>query len=301
MISRILLAFRLVGLAMHSRPFPQLDMRAASETHNALHAYAGILGDCLKASRVKRKHWWHASLRPSLNGLSTGVVRAVKDFELELDFRNALLKADSSEGESLELPLGGQSAAEMARQIADFSVLHGISESTALKISDKDRGTGRFTGFSNDHAKLMGEVLASVAATLEQFRTGIPEETSPIQLWPHHFDLSMIWLPGEKIPEQDPLNEEHSDKQMNFGFTFGDEGISEPYFYVTAYPSPEPLENLELPPGAAWKTDAFTGAVVPYRVVTHSDSPTDYLHDLWNRILSAGRLAMLEKNKELSA
>ena len=44
----------------------------------------------------------------------------------------------------------------------------------------------------------------------------------------HCFDLSMIWLPGETIPGQDPDDEENADKQMNSGFTLSDAGITEP-------------------------------------------------------------------------
>ena len=61
---------------MISRHFPALDVDAIEDTRDALHAYSRVLGDCLKASRSKRKHWWHASLRPSLTGLTTGVVHA---------------------------------------------------------------------------------------------------------------------------------------------------------------------------------------------------------------------------------
>ena len=32
---------------------------------------------------------------------------------------------------------------------------------------------------------------------------------------------------------------------MNFGFTFGDENIPQPYFYVTAYPMPDGLPGTE--------------------------------------------------------
>ena len=60
--------------------FPELDPEAIRATRDALHAYARLLGDWLKTARAKRKHWWHASLRPSLNGMTTGVVRTAVDF-----------------------------------------------------------------------------------------------------------------------------------------------------------------------------------------------------------------------------
>ena len=74
----------------------------------------------------------------------------------------------------------------------------------------------------------LGEALGAIAASLATFRAGIREETSPIQVWPHHFDLSMIWLPGDKVPGEDPDDEESADRQMNFGFTYGDDAVPEP-------------------------------------------------------------------------
>ena len=131
--------------------------------------------------------------------------------------------------------------------------------------------------------------MASVAAALEDFRAGIREETSPIQVWPHHFDLSRIWLAGPKIPGQDPANEEYSDKQMNFGFVFGDEGIDEPYFYVTVYPLPDKLPDVELPAGTVWQTEGFSGAVLLYKDLVAASDPAAYLQDMWSRLYAAGQ------------
>jgi hypothetical protein len=63
--------------------FPKLDNNdVIADTRNAMHAYARVLGDCLKVCRSKRKHWWHASLRRWLKVLTTGMVRATAYFEL---------------------------------------------------------------------------------------------------------------------------------------------------------------------------------------------------------------------------
>ena len=135
----------------------------------------------------------------------------------------------------------------------------------------------------------MAYAWSSVTAAMEEFRSGIREETSPIQLWPHHFDLTMTWLPGEKVPGQDPENEEYADKQMGFGFVLGDETVPEPYFYVTAYPLPDAFPTLPLPTGRAWQTIGFNGAVLPYRLLNDSSDPRGYLLDLWRGLLSAGQ------------
>ena len=272
--------------------FPALDNSAAFlETRDAMHAYARVLGDCLKARRGKRKHWWHASLRPSLNGLTTGVVRATTDFEIELDFRRASLHARASNGNAVDVELEGQSAAEIAVALSEFMSANGVAD---VELADADRSDLAWPAFSRSHADSMGQVLRSVAAAMEAFRAGVREETSPIQLWPHHFDLSMIWLPGEKIPGQDPNDEEYSDKQMNFGFAFGDDSIPEPYFYVTAYPIPDAMAAIRLPAGSEWRTDGFNGAVLTYRTLRDASDASDYLQDFWSRLLTTGQQHMLE-------
>jgi len=77
---------------------PELDFRATSGTRDALHSYARVLGNVLKSCRPKRKHWWHASLLPSLTGLTTGVVNAGADFELALNLRDSKLVGRTSAG-----------------------------------------------------------------------------------------------------------------------------------------------------------------------------------------------------------
>jgi len=190
--------------------FPKLGSNdATADTRDAMHAYARVLGNCLKACRSKRKHWWHASLRPSLNGLTTGIVRAAADFEIELDFRRAELRARASNDSGFDVGLSGQPASEIAALVGDFMLTNDVGD------FNEDIPVADWPNFSASQSESMGKVLRSVATAMETFRAGIREETSPIQLWPHHFDLSMIWLPGDKIPGQDPADEEYSDKQMN--------------------------------------------------------------------------------------
>lgn len=271
---------------MTTHRFPKLDPDAISATRDALHAYARVLGGWLATTRARRKHWWHASLRPSLRGLTTGVVHAGVDFELELDFVASQLRVQTTEKNVTE-DLTGQSAARVASDLDETLAAIGVDPS--LAPGDKVRSGQQFLDYSSAHANSLQHALASVAAALEDFRAGIREETSPIQVWPHHFDLSMIWLPGHKVPDQDPADEEYADKQMNFGFVFGDEGIEEPYFYVTAYPLPSALPTVELPPGTTWLSEGFNGAVLLYKDLVAMNDPVAYLQELWSTLLAAGQ------------
>lgn len=273
-------------MALHN--FPAMDTGQFADTKQALHRYSQVLGNWLKTCRSRRKHWWHASLRPSLNGLTTGVVHADIDFELELNLRESKLTGLTSEGKRLVIELYGQPVKEIAGAVSRFLLDSGLDENLVTSVNT-DLQPGVFEDYSVDQCRLIYEVLNAVSATFESFRAGIREETSPIQLWPHHFDVSMLWLPGDKIPDQDPANEEYADKQMNFGFTFGDDSIPEPYFYITAYPLPEELPNTPLPEGTGWYSDSFNGAVLTYKTLQANTEPTDYLLALWNGLLIQGR------------
>lgn len=266
--------------------FPPLDPAALNETRRAVHAYSRVMGAWCKAARKKRKHWWHASLRPSLCGLTTGVIYGPADFEVELDLAASRVDLRTSTSPVSER-LHGQSSAQVAATLRNALLAFGVDED---RVPGADVASdAEYAGYSADQANLMHRAIGSVAAALEDFRAGIREEKSPIQIWPHHFDLSMIWLPGHKVPGQDPANEEYADKQMNFGFGFGDEGIDEPYFYVTAYPLPDALPKVDLPTGTMWKSEGFSGAVLLYKDLIAMQDPAGYLQELWSTLLAAGQ------------
>jgi len=272
---------------MADEKFPEIDAAAIDATRQAVHAYARIAGEWCKAARKKRKHWWHASLRPSLYGLTTGVVYAGTGFEVELDLVASRIHVRTCTT-TLSERLSGQSSAEIADTIQKSLLWAGVDTDLAPNASvvSKDE----YPRYSADQANLIHRAIGSVTAALEDFRAGIREEKSPIQVWPHHFDLSMIWLPGHKVADADPANEEYADKQMNFGFALGDDSFAEPYFYVTAYPLPAALPKTTLPTGSTWKSNGFSGAVLLYRDLVKMKDPAGYLQELWSTLLEAGQV-----------
>lgn len=274
-----------------AKEWPTLDAAALVETRDALHAYAKIAGAWAAACRPRRKHWWHASLRPSLTGVTTGIVYTpTLQFEIALNFRASQLLVSTATGKALSVGLRGQAAKDIAGEVSHFLHEAGMAEETADAVANAKgtQDTAVFDGYSAAIAGGLGQALAAVTDVLGAFRAGIREETSPIQVWPHHFDLAMLWLPGTKIEGEDPEDEEQADKQMNFGFTFGDSSIAEPYFYVTAYPSPSELADLRLPEGVTWLSDGFTGAVLTYERLRKAAQPDEYLSQLWTRMLTEG-------------
>jgi len=276
---------------MRNHRFPLLEAEQFSDTRDALHAYARVLGIWLSTCRARRKHWWHASLRISLTGVTTGVIHSDVDFEIELNLRESALSVRTVVGEQMWVDLHGQPAQELADRVRRFLESAGVSERPAdISREDRSHGNGRsFTGYLPEEANKLGRALSAVSTALTNFRAGVREETSPIQLWPHHFDVAMLWLPGDKVAGEDPGNEEYADKQMNFGFTFGDDAIPEPYFYVTAYPLPKTFPTEDLPNGTQWQTEGFTGAVLLYQQLGRESDPVAYLQRLWGGLLADGK------------
>ena len=227
-----------------------------------------------------------SSLRPSVNGLTTGVVYADVDFELEIDLADSCLNVRTARTRTHREALRGQGAGQLAGVIADVLGAAGADpDGLGLKREDD----ADFDGYDEEQARRIGRALAGVSSAMHAFRAGILEETSPIQVWPHHFDLSMLWLPGGKIPGQEPADEEHADEQMNFGFTFGDGTIGEPYLYITAYPQPDGMPGIELPGDAVWHDEGFSGVVLRYGQLVDSSEPVARLLHLWRTTMDAVR------------
>lgn len=279
---------------MPQRNFPAFDCDNFTETCDALHAYTQVIGDWRAACLPRRKHWWHGSVYPSVRGITTGLIHSDVDFELELDLQADRLNARIAGGCTLNESLAGRSGYELAEVVANFLLDQGIEPALVPKIRQDENHEVETSVYSAEIAKNLGTVLRSISAAMTTFRSSIAEETSPIQVWPHHFDMAMLWLPGEKIPGMDPADEETSEKQMNFGFALGDAIISEPYFYITATPLPDELRGLSLPDGAYWHNEGFRGVVLPYKKLMEESNPLCFLISLWNRLLAAGRHTMLE-------
>jgi uncharacterized protein DUF5996 len=281
---------------MTTNSFPALKAEEIAATRDAVHAYAQVIGDWRTSCLAHRKHWWQITVLPSVRGLTTGMIQADGlDFELELDLRADRLLARVTSGDSLSEPLGGRSGSGLATVVASFLTNQGIDPKLVPEGKKRDNHELTSSGYSAEIADSLGSALRSISGAMAAFRAPVAEETSPIHIWPHHFDLAMLWLPGGKIPGQDPADEELSDEQMNFGFAFGDEGIPEPYFYITAYPLPDAMPKLALPEGAVWQSDGFSGAVLLYRRLLEEANPQEYLVNLWNTLLAAGRHHMLDK------
>jgi hypothetical protein len=193
--------------------------------------------------------------------------------ELQLDFCDHRLLLAANHGERLEIPLEGQSPTEFCTEVCDALATWGIHPDTdQVKFEDNNEGVYEKTAVTP-----FWTAFSQIDAIFKHFKASLPQETSPVQLWPHHFDLALLWLSGRLVPGQDPADAENADEQMNFGFVTGDGSIPAPYFYATAYPTPKKFTDFPLPSGAYWQTKGWTGAILPYSTLVGADNAQEKL------------------------
>ena len=259
------------------KAFQPLPLSTWRETRDTLAGYARLLRRIRQFNSPPQKHYWHISLRPTASGLNTTPIRSSEGiiYELELDLTKHVLKVKTSTGERREVPLLGQSPKRFKEETLAVLANLGIHPAYGEReFQEEMPGTYDETAVST-----YWNSLIEIDSILKEFRAGFLEETSPVQLWPHHFDLALLWFSGRKVPGQDPNNPDYADEQMNFGFSTGDEGISDPYFYATAYPTPDGWSGSSLPDGAYWTHEGWTGTVLPYQKVVEAQNGRQLLLD----------------------
>ena len=258
---------------------PELKLSAWKSTRDALHAYAQVAGAVRGTFTPREKHWFHVSLRATSRGLTTMPVPARSGtFEISLELATARWCVDFSDGSHWNTPLRGQSAAELFAETAP--VLAGIVRVAKVKRAEFGRTVWR--DFDTEAVQRYWRVLSWVDVELKRFKASHHAETSPVQLWPHHFDIAMLLCSGRKIPETDHSDPDVSDEQLNFGFVPGDDAIREAYFYATAYPDPMKRMRTRLPPGAYWHTRGWDGAVMPYAELRRARDPEQRLQQFFH-------------------
>lgn len=274
---------------MSTHKFPPLSLADWQPTLETLQNYAKVIGKVRRALTPPHKHWSHVSLRVGTTGLTTSPIPAgAVSFELLLDLTIHQLVITTSRGERLHKPLTGQSAAVFCEEalFALASLGFNVDIDRSL-FEDTTPGT-----YDRGAVERYWQALSQIDAIFNKFKGEQRQETGPVQLWSHHIDLAMLWFSGRLVPGQDPENEEYADEQMNFGFSPGDGGIPNPYFYITAYPTPDDLTNTPLPAGAEWRTESFTGAVMMYEALVEVETPAEKLLNFLRTVQQAGAQLM---------
>ena len=229
-----------------------LDPKDFGPTRDYLHNVAKVLGKFQQSAAPAEPHDWHYGLTPVEVGLVTR----------ELKFGNEMVQVVLDMAAGIVRIAGTQWSLEEfdAREILNNLKVWQQSRGYAGNIATPDFGpAGQFNLAQSQALHATFWQLTQYAETLRaKLDTGL---SSPILVYPHHFDLSLVWFPWD------------DEQQLGFGFSTGDETIAEPYLYITAYPEPATFTELELPNGAFWQQTGFSGAILPYAELRHQAQP----------------------------
>jgi hypothetical protein len=165
---------------------------------------------------------------------------------------------------SAEFPLDGHADSEARLWLRETLGARGLPANALDAPSPYEMPAHALAeGARYDAARLPGALdeLAAWFANAELLLSPLPQrmlerrfEASDLRCWPHHFDLAtLISFPAR--------NGETG--YVGAGLSPGDIYYDEPYFYVSAYPRPDPALLPALPGLGDWHVQDFTAAIVP--------------------------------------
>lgn len=263
-----------------------------------IHRAASILGFVNSVVMPHRADFHHLPLQVYHDGVSTrrlpkGGLVALNMRKADIEIltsdgqTNAFLLQEHSQQSLLEAVLGALAPTEMAEWLADANT---GSYTATLKAKRSDKAA-QVDALSNTErlafdAQVIGDyatVLFTVWTALARFRARFGGPMSPAVVWPHHFDLSTLVF----HPENNQAMDEHG-PHLNFGFAPYSATVAQPYLYAYAYPYPESYTVPDLPKGARWQTQDYTGVFIGYDTLQQVAEPEPHIEgvciDLYNAL-----------------
>ncbi len=248
---------------------PQLIYDDLVPTRDYLKQVALVLSSLQRGFLPKHPRQWQYGLEVGLRGLSTQSF-TVDDIPTRgsLDLvRHKVRLGDN------KWALHEYTAPEIFNDIGVWLESHGA----AVNLEEPDFTSGTML-YDTAQSETYAEVLWWMDARFRKLKTEFSEGvTSPILLYPHHFDLALAWFPFD------------DERQLSIGWSTGDETINESYVYLSAYPEPPGLKEIELPEGAYWHSNGFSGAVLPYAALQSSKQPLELFDNFSSPTLTVAR------------
>ena len=250
------------------------------DTRATLQAYSHAVAALSRAHIVAHDKWWHIALKVEPEGLTTKPIPLPdgSTATIRMDHLTHEVVLESTGGQRWTWPMdAGLTATELGDALIDAATELGLD-------GEYERGK-----FENDEPRPYDakaatdfyEILLVVNGVLAEHRARLEGEVSPIQLWPHGFDLSFEWFGTrvERLEEDGEVVEYPS--QLNLGFFPG----GEPYFYSNPWPfDADVLVNNPLPAGSEWYMEDWQGTRLLYHELDDDPTATERLLEFADRV-----------------
>ena len=263
-------------------------------TRDTLHAYAQVAGAPARVLAEPHPKWWHLSMKVTPEGLLSNRMNheALGEHALQmlLNLRSHALEVLLDAEVQDQFPLtNGQSATEIGLQLqARFAALGVVIELPEDKYANNDARS-----YDREFAERYLSAVGQTAGMMGVLRERLPGDRSPVQLWPHHFDLAFEWFGSKTVKVEKEGQESELSAQLNFGFAPGDSSFPDPYFYSNPWPFDEELTTQSLPHGARWFRDGFEGTLLPYSDLVGDDQAVDKLMSYYRRVFELAKPTLM--------
>ncbi len=267
--------------------WPALPLEEWEPTYRTLHRWAQIVGKVHLALGPPLNHYWHAAMRFTARGLTTGPMAAGGgELEIAFDFVDHTLRLTTSDGRARTIALAPMAVAdfysavmtalrELGVRVEVWPVPVEIPEKLRL---DEDR---EHASYDREHVGRMWAILSHVHRLFEAFRGEFLGKSSPVHLFFGAFDVAVTRFSGRRNPSppSDPVNgEAYSHEVISHGFWFGGDWpiggrMPEAIFYAYAVPEPAGFRDARVEPSGARYDDTLHEYVLPYERVRTSADP----------------------------
>lgn len=241
-------------------PFPEFA-EGWEPTRATLHAYALAMDAIPRAHGIAHPRWWHISLKVRPTGLVTDPVPVpdrARTVQLRMDLRSHEIVVEASDGPEARFSMTeGATGTEMADAL--IATLAGMDLNDGYTREKFENDEPR--AYDPDHALRYFEAVTIADRLFERRRASIDGETSPVQIWPHNFDMSFEWFGTRKETYEEGGEVRELPSQINLGFY----PAGRAYFYSNPWPfDPEKLTGHSLPHGAQWHREGWDGSILYY-------------------------------------
>jgi hypothetical protein len=245
----------------------------------SLHRAVRVLGALRKFARAPEPNHLELGLRIEPSALSTEALPG--GASVRLDFKTARIVITRG-STHVDIGLNGFTTRSLLEAVLDAldSVGAGLVQGAASRVDaflEALRAKGLQANFGAGHepddealevslisSAAFGAALDRAFEGLSRFRSRLNGAMTPLVVWPHHFDASMLWFQGAVMAESEP--------HLNFGFAAFDDEFHLPYLYAYASPMPEGFDALEPPAPWHWHTNGWQGAVIGYEALRSLES-----------------------------
>jgi len=294
--------------------WPELPTAVWRDTCATLHLWTQIVGKIRLSRTPWLNHSWHVTLYVSARGLTTSpITDGARNFEIEFDFIDHVLRISTNDGARRQFALAGQSVASFYASIlaalAELGIHVTIDElPNELPEPVKFSEDNLHASYDGDAARRFFRILSSVDRVFKQFRTGFLGKASPVHFFWGSFDLAVTRFSGRRAPQHpggvphlsdDVACEAYSHEVSSAGFWPGSGAIDYPAFYSYAYPEPAGFRATKIRPEAAFFQETLGEFILPYDAVRTAADPDQALLDFLQSTYEAAANAAAWDREEL--